>query len=75
MRGEARPAGPAFMHASCLGDVADPVLPDSDVKIEVNTQAGKGDRPNLTLLACRGGQQIGHCRSYSMGEYCQATEA
>ncbi|HIE27392.1 TPA: GNAT family N-acetyltransferase [Candidatus Poribacteria bacterium] len=55
--------------------VDEPVLPDSRVEIVVKQKPGRGILPGLTVQAFRSGREIGICKSFSVGRYCQASEA
>ncbi len=52
-----------------------PISPGDQVEIVVEQHHGRGDLPGLTVLAMRGGSEIGVCESVSAGKYCQAGEA
>jgi len=55
--------------------VDEPVLPDNQVEIVVKQQPGRGLLSGLTVQAFRSGGEIGICKSYSAGRYCQANKA
>lgn len=55
--------------------VGEPAPPDKRVEIVVKQQPGRGLLPGLTVQAFRGESEIGVCKSYSAGRYCQADEA
>ncbi len=55
--------------------VDEPVLPDNQVEIFVKQQLARGVLPGLTVQAFRGDSEIGICKSFSVGRYCQASEA
>jgi len=55
--------------------VDEPVLSDNQVEIVVKEQPGRGILPGLTVQVFRNGSEIGICKSFSAGRYCQSSEA
>ena len=55
--------------------VAEPVLPEPGVEIQVLVQEGRGNLPNVTVRAMREGKQTGTCIALACGDFCRAPEA
>ncbi|MFC1719493.1 GNAT family N-acetyltransferase [Candidatus Poribacteria bacterium] len=56
-------------------DLDEPIPPDDQVEIVVEKHPARGELPGLLVHALRGGSKLGTCRSLSIGDYCQSSEA
>ena len=56
-------------------EVDEPVAPDNQLEISVDTHAARGNLPGLVVRALGGGNELGTCKSLSVGDYCRSAEA
>ena len=54
---------------------SEPTLPDVGIKVEVELQQGRGQRPNIALHLYRGSDTIGEAACISAGHFCRAPQA
>ena len=59
----------------CKENMADPILPNSELKIIVDDTEGQGILPNLRLQLWRGANRVGICNTSSGGTFCRAEQA
>ena len=55
--------------------VSEPVPPGSGLEIAVEQLPGRGKMPGLAVRVLRREEELGFCKSLSVGRYCRASEA